>query len=311
MSKVRLIISESKSPHFNLATEEYLLHHVDEDIVFIYDNTSSVIVGKHQNAFEECNQTFCEKYNIDVVRRLSGGGTVFHGPGNLNFCFIQNGEQADQLINFKKFLHPVNSFLNSIGVASEYSGRNDLLVDGFKISGNAEHIYSRKKRVIHHGTLLYDADLSTLNTAIKAKVNAIFKTHAVKSVRSTVANICDYLPDNWNYDVFKSSLAESLLSFYSGQNLPLSDSEITTINTLVKEKYSTWGWNFGYSPGFEVRLLIDDKQSLNLTVKKGIIIEASIGNDEGAQNIPQLKGKPYSINSLENLNLAIDFTHYF
>ena len=175
MDKWLVIDNSSESPFFNLAAEEYLLHNLDENIIFTYVNTPSVVIGKHQNAFDECNTNFCKQHGIDTVRRLSGGGTVFHGPGNLNFCLIQNGKELEKLIDFKKNLAPVNKALHDLGLASEYSGRNDLLLHGFKISGNAEHIFSKKKRVIHHGTLLFNADLKSLNKAIKPKSNISFQ----------------------------------------------------------------------------------------------------------------------------------------
>lgn len=310
MDKWLVIQPSSDSPFNNLATEEYLLHHFDENIIFLYVNTPSVVIGKHQNAFDECNTHFCKQKNIETVRRLSGGGTVFHGPGNLNFCLIQNGKELEKLIDFKKNLAPVNQALHELGLASEYSGRNDLLLHGFKISGNAEHVFSKKKRVIHHGTLLFDADLKSLNQAIRPKSNIHFKSHAVKSVRSQVANIVDYLSTPMSFEEFQQHISDSLVKQFGAKSYVFSEQEKETIQSLAESKYKTWEWNYGYSPSFESVLEIDSNR-LEVKVKKGIIQEAKLINEGGEKSIDSLIEQAYTAETLQQTGLGIDFSVYF
>jgi lipoate-protein ligase A len=283
----------SKNPFFNLAAESYLLHEFDENIIFLYVNEPAVVVGKHQNAFEECQVEYCKENGIHVARRLSGGGTVFHGPGNLNFCFIKNGTDASKLIDFKRHLEPVIQFLHSIGIPAEYSGRNDILVDGYKISGNAEHVYSKKKRVIHHGTLLYDADLDSLRSSIAPKDHITFETHAVKSVRSKVKNITAFLIQPFDFKYFNDQLRRFLSAHYAANTYKLNTADLDAINALIDTKFGTWDWNLGYSPKFTSIVNLSDQDSLKLTVQKGIITSASSASQQDSIT-SLLIGKPFT-----------------
>ena len=306
-SKCLLIIAETDDVYFNLATEEYLLHNFDQDIVFLYINSDAVVLGKHQNAFNECRITKCRENGVAVARRLSGGGTVYHGDGNINFCFIRNGEATDKLIDFKKHLKPVQAFLHSKGLPSEYSGRNDLLLHEKKISGNAEHVYKRKNRVIHHGTLLFNADLGRLNESIALKKRVDFKTHAVQSVRSVVANIQDYLVQPETMDSFYEDLGQFLGDYFLATEYRLSAIDHRNINDLVQEKFGTWDWNFGYSPSFTVTLSHDNGNTSDLHVKKGLIKNIS-GFLESA---PELIGMPYKPESFEGLASPEEIEEFF
>ena len=186
-----LIIQNSTTdPYFNIAVEEYLLKNFTDDCFILYQNKPSIIIGKHQNTLAEINYQYVKENNIAVVRRLSGGGTVYHDLGNLNFSFIKNSGNDKNLVDFKMYTTPIIEVLKQLGVNAEFGGHNDIQVNGFKISGNAEHIF--KKRVLHHGTLLFSSDLSILNNAIKAPENR-YSDKAVKSVRAVVANIKDFI----------------------------------------------------------------------------------------------------------------------
>ncbi len=258
-------------PYLNLAMEEYFLRHSEEEFVMCWWSTPSVVVGKHQNALAEVNVPFVLKKRIPVIRRLSGGGTVFHGPGNLNFSFIRNG-CAGRLVDFRKHTAPIIDFLRSLGIAARFEGKNDIRANGLKISGNAEHVY--KNRLLHHGTLLFDADLDMLGEAMRV-VPGRYTGRSVQSVRSRVGNIIR-LPDRpMTFDGFKKQLE----AFLSERFAPIAryspdEKEKTGIRSLAGEKYTSWEWNYGYSPPYEFSSEADVGQGpirLTLSVANGVI----------------------------------------
>ena len=237
------IYNKSINPYFNLATEEYLFKHKSEDIFMLWRNEPSIIVGKHQNTLSEINYEFVKKNNIKVVRRLTGGGAVFHDLGNVNFTFIQTGED-EKLVDFRKYTIPIIEVLKKIGIQAKFEGRNDLTVDGKKISGNAEHVY--KNRVLHHGTLLFSATINNLTEALNVDESK-FNDKAVKSVRSRVTNISEHLQNPISVEEFIDLIYSNIKHMYSDAiDYELSQKDITEIEKLVKEKYSTWEWNYGY-----------------------------------------------------------------
>lgn len=290
---MRILISKSHIPAFNLATEEYLLRNSDDEWVFFYINTPSVIVGKHQNTLAEVNYSLARQNNIAIHRRLSGGGAVYHDMGNLNFCFIKNGVQG-HLVDFQGFTKPVVAYLASIGVEAFFGGHNDLRCGPYKVSGNAEHIY--RQRVMHHGTLLVHTNLDVLNTVLWA--GREYTDKAVKSVRATVANLSDILNKALGADEVMSGLA-AFIEKASVQNRigSLSDSEMDFIQGLVREKYDSWDWNFGYSPRFTVkRNLPMEKEilALTLTIENGRIVKVVADNVlPGGVSLAFLEGTPF------------------
>ena len=300
-----LIIKRPQTdPYFNIAAEEYLLKQMDEDCFMVWQNEPSIIVGKHQNTLAEINYSFAKENNIPVVRRITGGGTVFHDLGNLNFTFISSGEKG-KLVNFKKFTQPIIEVLNQMGIPARFEGKNDLRVNGLKISGNAEHVY--KNKVLHHGTLLFSADLNFLKQAIKS-VPERFQDKAVQSVRSKVANITDFIES----DISIITLNEKIKNHIKANNTETSEysftvKDIAGINNLVKEKYNSWQWNFGYSPAymFETKLhLYKETIPVEIFVKNGFIENIKI-QDNRPINIDFLKklviGEHHVYNSLELL----------
>lgn len=272
----RLILSESTDVYFNLALEDYLLHETESDVLMLWQSHGAVVCGKHQNLCAEVNYGFCLRNGIKMARRLSGGGTVYHDSGNVNFTFIQSvPEGLDHAINFKRFLDPVIDALKNAGVQAEYSGRNDLLLNGKKISGNAEHLYQKKKRVLHHGTLLFDSHLGHLRDALHSTGTYIDK--AVKSVRSEVTNLKPFLPDIEKTEQFISDLTGYFLSTEKYQHLPLTEYEIAAAAKLSEEKYSTSEWLLGYSPRYRVeKVVIGNK--IAYSVQKGLITEIELNN---------------------------------
>ncbi|MBE0638605.1 MAG: lipoate--protein ligase [Bacteroidales bacterium] len=274
-----LIQRNQTDPYFNLAAEEYVLKSFTEDIFMLWRNHPSIIIGKHQNTLAEINLDFVRENNIPVVRRISGGGTVFHDLGNLNFTFIRNGDH-EKLVNFRQFTDPIIEVLQSLGLDAKFEGRNDITVNGRKVSGNAEHVY--KNRVLHHGTLLFSSKLTDLSDALKVSP-AKFLDKAVKSVRSRVTNISEHLTSKMDVMDFKTLIHDHITGKYADVRvIDFSDQDIIAIDALVKGKYNTWSWNFGYSPQYTFRKMLKaNGGSLEflLDVQNGIIQQAKIYGD--------------------------------
>lgn len=302
---MQLLISNTLDPHINLATEEYLLKNSADDIIFLYRNRPSIVVGKHQNAMAEVNYRFVHENNIPVVRRISGGGTVYHDEGNINFSFLRNGEEGN-LVNFKSFITPVAGFLEQYGIAADIGARNDILINGLKVSGNAEHIF--RKRTLHHGTLLFSSALSHLREALHVEPGK-YTDRAVKSVRSKVTNISGSM-EGMDVLQFFEALIGYLGEFYNAQTLTLNKEALQEIEGAATSKYTDWNWNYAYSPDYTFRnLFISAGVHLEicLFVEKGIIQKAEIiGNaiKEVIEDIEiKLRAKPHSFEtvlSIEN-----------
>jgi lipoate-protein ligase A len=245
-------IENGFDPYINFAIEEHLLRNfvTDENILFLYINEPSIIIGRHQNAIEEINQDFVETNHIHVVRRLSGGGAVYHDHGNLNYSIITK-KSAENVHNFRKFAEPVVKALNAMDVPAVLSGRNDILVQNRKVSGNAQYVTTQ--RMVHHGTLLYNTDLSRLSKALNITPQKII-SKSIKSVRSAVANISEFLPEPIDIESFRLRLLHEL-RFEDSQitSHSLTPKEWETVECLANERYRTWGWNYGHSPDFTVQ----------------------------------------------------------
>jgi lipoate-protein ligase A len=281
----------STDPYFNLAAEEYFLKNFQEDFFMLWRSRSSVVVGKHQNALAEINHEFVRENQIPVARRLSGGGTVFHDPGNVNFTFIRNVVNISE-VNFKVFTVPVVEALKKLGVEAYTTGRNDLLIDGKKISGNAEHVH--RNRVLHHGTLLFDSRLDALKGALKVDLSK-FEDKAVQSNRSEVTNIANYLPKPISVGEFTDFIFGEISQNYTEfQVYELTAADITAIEKLSVEKYQTWDWIFGYSPRYRFTNKLEAENSeiqISLLVEKGHIAEVGISgliHPEFAQKIEKV-----------------------
>ena len=288
---------KNTDPFFCLAAEEYLLKNFAEDIFMLWQSVDTVVVGKHQNVLAEINYPFVRENNITVARRISGGGTVFHDAGNVNFAYMKNVSSPAE-ISFKQFTAPVVDALRELEVTATTSGRNDLLIEGLKISGNAEHVY--KNRVLHHGTLLYNSNLESLGQAIKV-VPGKYESKAVQSNRSPVVNISSFLKNRISIDEFIRFLLDFQIIKNEACFYELTGTDIENIQQLSEEKFRTWEWNFGYSPkySFQNELEIDGREFLiRLKVVKGLISEVEIGGDYFSENITRqlsefLQGKKH------------------
>jgi len=272
------IFLKNTDPFFCLAAEEYLLKNFDDDIFMLWQSENTVVVGKHQNLLGEINYRFVRENNIKVARRISGGGTVFHDSGNVNFTFIKNVKSTAE-ISFKMFTAPVVEALAKLGITATTSGRNDLLINGLKISGNAEHVY--KNRVLHHGTLLFNSDLENLGQAIKV-IPGKYESKAVQSNRSPVANISQFLKISMKTEEFVQFLLKVQLDKPENSTYDLTETDIQNIEKLSGEKFQTWEWNFGYSPKYTFKNEVEiegEKLKIEMFVEKGRIEKCTISGE--------------------------------
>ncbi|KYO67005.1 lipoate--protein ligase [Thermovenabulum gondwanense] len=246
------IRNSSNDPYFNMALEEYVIKNMDpaKEYFILWQNRPTVVIGKNQNAIEEVNLEYVKENNIAVVRRLSGGGAVYHDLGNVNFTYVVD-YRPEFFNSIERFAQAVVKALEKLGIKAEFTGRNDITIEGRKISGNAQFLY--KRRLLHHGTLLFDSDLTRLSSALNVKPQKI-ASKGVKSVKSRVANIKEYLKEDISVEGFKELLLKYIFEV-EGQSLieyNLTPEDLERINRLRDEKYATWDWNFGTSPEFDL-----------------------------------------------------------
>ena len=305
-------------PRINLALEEYALRNFGEsdDYLLFYINGPSIIIGRNQNTLEEINDEYVRKNGIHVVRRMSGGGAVYHDEGNLNFSFITNYKK-ENLHNFKKFTKPVIQVLKQMGVDAEMSGRNDILAEGRKISGNAQ--FSTGKRMFSHGTLLFNSDLEEVTRALDVKMSKI-ESKGHKSVRSRVANISEFLNDKLSVSEFRQRLLDGLYRERDNfETYHLTDDEWKAVHDLRDEKYGNWDWNFGRSPDFNIqrsKRFPVGEIDLRLDVEKGHIKNLKIYGDffgrEPVDEIEEmLKDVRYEPSDIEIALNGIEIQEYF
>ncbi|SFN83752.1 lipoate--protein ligase [Salegentibacter flavus] len=306
------------NPRLNLALEEYALRNfsADTDYLLFYINAPSIIIGRNQNTLEEINQGYVDEKDIQVVRRVSGGGAVYHDFGNLNFSFITNHD-VKSLNNFKKFTAPVIKVLKSMGLDAELKGRNDIQVEEKKISGTAQ--FSTGKRMISHGTLLLDTELGEVANALNVKMSKI-QSKGHKSVRSRVANIQEFLKDSMKIEDFRSRLLKGLYEESEDfERYYLSSEEWKAVHRLKEEKYDTWDWNYGRSPKFNIqrsKRFSVGEVDLRIFVEKGHIKDFKIFGDffgkEPVENLEKLLvGARYEKEDIYELLKDIELKEYF
>ena len=246
---VHYLETGSVDPCYNLALEQYVLEHRTEgDWLLLWQNANTVVIGLNQNTAEEIDAAFVQEHGITVVRRMTGGGAVYHDLGNLNYSFISDLGNAEEL-TIRRFTEPVCRALAAMGVAAETSGRNDILVAGKKVSGVAQRIAGG--RILHHGTLLFDSDPAMITGALKADP-AKFSSKSVKSVRSRVGNIRDYLPEGADLAQFRARLLQELTRDGLVRET-LAEEELASVRKLADEKYRSWDWTYGHSPDYACR----------------------------------------------------------
>lgn len=273
------IYHESTDPYFNVATDEYILKYIEEDCFMLWRNDNAIIVGQFQNTLSEINYEFVKEHNIAVVRRLSGGGAVYHDLGNLNFSFTKTGKDTN-LSDFEKFTRPIVEVLQQLGTNARFEGKNDLTIDGKKIAGNAAHIH--KNKILHHGCLLFSSQMRNVSEALK--INPVkYVDKAVKSIPKRVTNISDHLKTPISIEAFTNKIMDHVISLYPRARLyKFTPEDLKKIQKLRDEKYATHEWNYGRSPDYNFKKAIRTKGGLlemNLEVKKGVIEKVKIFGD--------------------------------
>lgn len=312
------ILSPSTDPAFNLALEQYAFDDLpkNEEYFMLWQNDNTIVVGKNQNTWAEINAAYVKEHGIKVVRRLSGGGAVFHDLGNVNFTFITDCEDISKL-DLSKYCEAMAAAVRRLGADAQAAGRNDILIDGKKISGNSQYI--KDGRVMHHGTLLFDSDLSKLGAALVTKDKYISPAK-VDSVYSRVTNIKDHLPDKIGISDFKNVLARSVMGEDDISAYELTTEELEKINKIKEERYDTWEWNYGSSPDFQVirerRVPSCGKVSVGMDVHDGKITEIAFSGDffglkDHRDLADLLKGVLLTVPALEKRMADIDAGEYF
>jgi lipoate-protein ligase A len=313
------IKSEKTDPCYNLALEQFIFDSLDRrhSYFMLWQNHNSIIVGKHQNTAAEINAAFVNAHNISVVRRLSGGGAVYHDLGNLNFTFITTAG-ADNSIDFAAFCLPIQKALVSFGVPAEISGRNDMTVEGKKISGNAQYI--RQGRVMHHGTLLYDSDLEMLSKALNVTDDKI-ESKGVKSVKSRVTNIRPYMKTDMRLEEFWASLKNYLFAAFDMREYGLCADEEAEVEKLKEKIYSQWNWNYGSSPPYNVRKSRRIDGCGTVEILLNVATEGKIdnitfygdffGSDDPAQLAAMLAGRRFEHNELSAVLQNVTISRFF
>jgi lipoate-protein ligase A len=274
-----LVINSDLRPAFNLALEEYALLEMGMDVIILWRNSAAVIIGSNQNAMEEIDLDYVKENGISVVRRQSGGGAVFHDLGNVNFTVIDKlGD--DDFNNYRKFTEPIIGYLAELGVKAELEGRNDLVISGRKFCGNAQAV--KNGRIMHHGCILYSADFGRLAGALRPRAAKI-ESKGVKSVRKRVTNIADHMPSPMPVEDFLRGLADYFTRRVPGvRPYELTRRDIAAAERLALDKYSTWEWNFGKSPSYNMereRRYDFGTVNVRLFVEHGMIGDVQICGD--------------------------------
>ena len=312
---MKYIKTDWNIPYYNMAFENYVMNSekFSDDYVFFYIHVPSIIIGKHQNALEEINQSYVRDKGIIVSRRNTGGGAVYHDGGNLNYSFIVNRKDSSG-IDFEKYTAPVVAALRKLGIDASLSGRNDIMAMGRKISGNAQG--HNRRKILHHGTLLFDVDIEAMVNALNVSRMKI-ESKAIKSVRSRVLNIREHLEKDMDIHEFRDFILSEIAGNEDLSEYVLDSEDIEKVEKLVREKYSTWDFNYGYSPKFSVtgkkRIDAVGIVEAGVSVKNGKIDDIAFSGDyfserEGLENL--LKGVRFSEESIRKALSGIDVSSY-
>lgn len=281
------IINDNNDPFFNHAAEEYIMDTFDDEAFMLWINKPSILIGKNQNTLSEINIDYIKENDIVVVRRLSGGGTVYNDLGNMNYTFITKRNLSDPQVKngFERFALPVINALQSLGVDAVFTGRNDITIENKKFSGNAQ--YFQKEKLLHHGTLLYNCDMTKLSLALKSKPIK-FVGKSVKSVGSRVTNILPHMDKEMDLLEFREYLKNYIIKTNNIEKIyKFNENDIEEIEKIVKRRYETWEWNYGKSPEYKCENAVKYPSGVveyNVNVEAGVIKNISIFGDFFGEN---------------------------
>ena len=257
----------STDPYYNLAFEDYIFENYRTgDILILWQNDNTVVIGKNQITDQQINREFIEEHHVNVVRRMTGGGAVYHDLGNINYSFITDHEDESVTASLEVLARPIVEALKGLGLDAEVSGRNDILISGAKVSGTAQRVGNN--RILHHGTLLFKSNKEMVAGALKVDQEK-FRGKGIRSVQSRIGNIADFLGAAGNAGASSKDLpagdaaeVKDMPSFFAylrktlleeGQEpVALPPEELAAVRELADTKYRTWEWNYGYSPRFEI-----------------------------------------------------------
>jgi len=271
------IQSHQTDTAFNLAAEQYLLERRREDVFMLWRSTPCVVIGRNQNAWAQANANYIYKQRLPIYRRISGGGAVYHDLGNLNFAFIL-AVADNRRMDFETQLRPIIAFLNQCRAPAKLDGRSDIIVNGLKISGNAQHIH--RHSVLHHGTLLFASDLAALRHALQTSAG-VYHDRAVQSNRRPVTNICDFLPQSETIDHFTARLLAFIQNRFHARRVELSLADQNAIDHIANQKYRSREWNIGHVSTYQFKRSCDlsaGQFDIELVVANGMISQARIIN---------------------------------
>ncbi|WP_455087655.1 lipoate--protein ligase family protein [Parvimonas micra] len=302
------IKNKNTDVYFNLAMEEYFFEKFKKDEVFmLWINEPSVVIGKHQNLIEELNMKYCFENNIKIARRLSGGGTVVHDFGNLNYTYITN-TTGDTALDFKEFLKPVYNALLNLKIDADISPRNDFRVEKKKICGHSQ--FMRKKRVLHHGCILFDSNLNNLRNALNVENKKIISKSA-KSVKSSVANLKEISKLDYEISDFLEKLKNEILKTQEDYEIyELTKEDILKIEKIKSEKYATKDWIYGQSP--KCTFILDEERDYTVEIDNGRIEKINMGDDNKFDSLIGLYFEYEEIkNKIDELNIKDDYAQKF
>lgn len=315
---MKYIVNNSNDPAYNIALESYAFRELvgEDELFLLWINEPAIIIGKHQNAIAEINKEYTDSHGIHVVRRLSGGGAVYHDLNNLNYTIISN--KADEgAFDFKTFSKPVIDTLATLGVKADFTGRNDLEIDGKKICGNAQAYY--KGRMMHHGCLLFDVDMSVLADALKVSKDKI-ESKGVKSVRARVTNINNELPQKMTVLEFKDAILNQMKKEYPDmEEYVLSEDELKHIQDIRDSQFGTWDWTYGETPDYTIERNVRypaGKITSFAKVEKSVIESIKIyGDFFGIGDVSDIEtllvGTRYEYKDVLAKLETVDINHYF
>lgn len=313
---MRYLRNPHTNPYYNMAFDEFCLESlpIDEPVFYLWQNRPAVIVGYNQEVNTEVNLEYLKANDIALVRRVTGGGAVYHDLGNLNYTIVGRSEDLER--DYPEYASLMMKALQALGIPATLSGRNDILVGGKKVSGFAKRVC--KNRLMVHGTLMFDVDLDKLTQVLNPSATKL-QSKGIASVRSRVANLREYLPEIADIQAFSQRLEEILSCNYKDAEYKLSEDDLAHIQKLTDEKFATWEWNYGHSPKatltHSARLACGTVE-VHLILKENRIASCRFGGDF-LGNLPAsevekaLQGVVYEADAIRECLSQMEISHYF